>query len=55
MNKTIRKITALISIFFTGSLLSSLWITKSENWRIYLPIILICISWNIYSREFDED
>lgn len=35
-------LTQLFSLF-TGMTLSSLWITKSENYKIYIPIVLIIL------------
>jgi len=35
----------LMSIL-SGMILGSLWITHDESWKIYLPILLILITYN---------
>jgi len=32
-----------LAIFISGMIISSLWITKTNNWKLYLPICLACI------------
>lgn len=41
--KTFKKLLTLTATFFSGMLLTSLWLTKNDNWEIYLPIVLACI------------
>ena len=31
----------------TGMICSSLWITHSDYWKVYLPIVLLCISFKM--------
>lgn len=42
------------AVIFTGSVVSSLWITNSDTWKISLPIVLICITLERYlKREYN--
>ncbi len=50
--KTFKKILTLTATFFSGMVLTSLWFTKSDNWEIYLPIVLACIT---LKMVLDED
>jgi len=45
-NKMKRKLNQILNSFtaiLTGLTMSSLWITNNDNWKIYLPLIFICI------------
>ena len=42
MKKVQIALTQLLALF-TGMTVSSLWITKSETYKIYIPIILIIL------------
>jgi len=42
--KKVKKLLVTTAIIFSGMILSSLWITNSDSWKIYLPIVLACIS-----------
>ena len=46
-----RKLLKSLIVIFSGMILSSLWITKTENWKMYLPIVLLSISHIIYTSD----
>jgi hypothetical protein len=50
--KKARKMLNTVALITSGMLLSSLWISKSEMWKIYLPICLAAIA---FSLSFQED
>jgi hypothetical protein len=45
--KKIKKFLVTAAIIFSGMAFSSLWITNSDSWKIYFPIVLTCISFKI--------
>ena len=51
MINKIKNILSAMSVFISGMVASSFWITKSDNWGIYLPILLIILSLNSNLRE----
>lgn len=40
-----------IAAFFSGMVLSSLWFTGSDTWKIHLPIVLLCIVLRMFLDE----
>lgn len=40
------------AIITSGMIASSFWITKTDNWRIYLPICLMCI---VFGQSLNKD
>lgn len=53
--KTFSKIIVTMMSFFTGMTITSLWITDTEQWKIYLPVILILICMRMGIDEVDEE
>ena len=41
--KKVKRFLNTMAIIINGMLLSSLWITQTDTWKIYLPICLFCI------------
>jgi len=39
-----KRVLSLFTLILSGLLLSSLWILENDEWKIYLPLILISIS-----------
>ena len=52
--KKIQMILTWLFSFTSGLILSSLWITKSETYKIYIPIALILILLKLmcYDKDF---
>tara|TARA_R110000772_G_scaffold195095_1_gene305793 strand:- start:1353 stop:1517 length:165 start_codon:yes stop_codon:yes gene_type:complete len=42
--ETFKRLLVITATFFTGMLISSMWITNSDSWKIYLPVVLLCIT-----------
>lgn len=40
-----------ISVVFSAAVANSLWITKNDSWKIYLPIVLISISAFLFFKD----
>jgi hypothetical protein len=45
------KLTTQLLIFFTLTTLISLFVTKSENYKIYIPIIVVLLIIKIVNRK----
>jgi hypothetical protein len=41
--KSVQMLLTQLFALFTGMTMSSLWITKSESYKIYIPIVLIIL------------
>jgi hypothetical protein len=41
-----------MAVLTSGMIASTFWITKSDDWHIYLPICLMCI---VLGRFLDKD
>ena len=42
--KNVKHLLVSLVAIFSGMVMGSLWISHSENWKTYLPMVLICIS-----------
>ena len=39
-----KRILSLLTLMLSGLILNSLWVSKNDEWKIYLPLDLITIS-----------
>ena len=46
MNK-LKRVLHSMSFILTGMIISSLWIIRTDAWKIYLPICLVCITFSM--------
>lgn len=49
--KKFNKFLITIATLASGVTMSSLWITHSENWKIALPVCLLCLTLNKVLEE----
>lgn len=49
--KNLKEIFLPIAVFSTGVILSSLWITDSNTWKVFLPIALLSIILNFIIND----
>lgn len=52
-NKIIR-IANVIATFGTGMIISSMWITQTDNWKSYLPVVLLAIMVSLVMNEHKD-
>jgi len=41
--KKLKHLLEALAVIFSGMITGSLWFTHTDNWKIYLPIVLICL------------
>jgi hypothetical protein len=51
MKYKIGKFIRVLEPVMVGGCISSIWITNSETWRVYLPVILLIHSFSFYTRK----
>jgi hypothetical protein len=50
--KKVKKFLNTVAIITSGMILSSLWITQTDNWKWYLPVCLACI---VFRQSLSDD
>ena len=53
--KKLRKFVSTMIVILSGLTVSSLWITHSDNWKTYLPIWLVLVSFLNYINQVDDE
>jgi len=43
IHNAIKRFLIVVATILTGSLMMNMWVTKTDNWKLYLPIIILCI------------
>jgi len=46
-----RKMLVTMATILSGTVMSSLWLTHNDNWKITLPIALFCLTLERYMEE----